>query len=228
MIENQKIIIAIDGYSSCGKSTLAKDLARHLSYRYLDSGAMYRAVTLYCLNNNIDVHKAEEVNQILPYVRIDFVNIDGVNTTFLNERNVEEEIRSIRVSQNVSEVARISEVRHKMVEMQRQLGQDKGIVMDGRDITSVVFPDAELKIFVTADVDVRVQRRYKELKDKGKKVTIEIVAENLKHRDKIDTSRAHSPLIKVEEAYLIDNTFLNREEQVQVALKYFEHVIFSK
>ncbi len=225
MTQDKRIIIAIDGFSSCGKSTLAKDLANHLSYKYLDSGAMYRAVTLYCLDNEVDVHIPVEVINVLPYVRIEFVIIDGVNSTFLNEKNVEEKIRSLQVSRSVSEVARIPEVREKMVEIQRSLGRDKGIVMDGRDITSVVFPNAELKLFVTADLGTRVARRYNEIRIKGKSVSREEVAENLKHRDKIDTTRSHSPLIKVEGAYLIDNTFLNRKQQVDVALKFFDQVI---
>lgn len=227
-MEEKKIIIAIDGYSSCGKSTLAKELAMKLNYRYLDSGAMYRAVTLYCLEHQINVHNPVEVIDGLPYIRIDFVVIDGINTTFLNEKNVEEKIRSLTVSKSVSEIARIPEVRIKMVEIQRSLGEEKGIVMDGRDITSVVFPDAELKIFVTADVETRVQRRYDELLSKRKDITRREVAENLRHRDLMDTSRDHSPLIRVEDAFLLDNTFLNRKQQLEVALRYFNHIVSEK
>jgi cytidylate kinase len=227
-MEKKKIIIAIDGYSSCGKSTLAKEIARKLNYLYLDSGAMYRAVTLYCLEHEINVHIPADVIDALPYIRIDFVVIDGINTTFLNEKNVEEKIRSLKVSQSVSEIARIPEVRNKMVEIQRSLGEEKGIVMDGRDITSVVFPDAELKIFVTADVEIRVQRRYDELISNGKNVGREEVAENLQHRDQIDTSRDHSPLIRVEDAFLLDNTYLNRKQQLEVALRYFDYIVSEK
>ena len=220
-----KIIIAIDGYSSCGKSTLAKDLADQLNYKYLDSGAMYRAVTLYCLDQKIDVLNTEAVISSLPFIRIDFIRIDDKNATFLNERNVEEKIRTLRVSSKVSEIARIPEVREKMVEIQRNLGKEKGIVMDGRDITSVVFPDAALKIFVTADTETRVNRRYNELLNKGRDISREEVANNLKHRDHIDTSRQHSPLIRVDEAFLLDNTHLNRLQQLDVALKYYRFVI---
>jgi cytidylate kinase len=224
-MKEKKIIIAIDGHSSCGKSTLARELASKLNYRYIDSGAMYRAVTLYCLDHDINVHHPPSVIAVLDFIRIDFVIIEGSNATFLNEVNVEEEIRSLRVSRSVSEVARIPEVRAKMVELQREMGKQKGIVMDGRDITSVVFPDAELKIFVTADDKIRIQRRYDELINKGKSVTLEEVENNLNHRDKIDTSRVHSPLIRVEDAFLLDNTYLNRKQQLEVASRYFDHVM---
>ena len=221
---NQDIIIAIDGFSSCGKSTLAKDLALLLNYKYLDSGAMYRAVTLYCLDNNLDISNPNEIINNLSNIHIHFENLDGKNSTFLNNQNVEEDIREMRVSAQVSEVSVIPEVRTALVKLQKEIGKNKGIVMDGRDITSVVFPDAELKIFVTADVEVRAQRRFNELVLNGKTVTIDSVRSNLLHRDKIDTTRNHSPLIKVEGAFLIDNTFLNRKEQLLVALKFKEFI----
>lgn len=224
MNDQQGIIIAIDGYSSCGKSTLAKDLAAHLNYRYIDSGAMYRAVCLYCLDNNIDVKNKNAVISVLDNIHIHFENINGVNNTFLNGLNIENKIRSLRVSSKVSEVSTIPEVRVKLVDFQTKMGSEKSIVMDGRDITSVVFPQAELKLFVTADVDTRVQRRYKELRSKGQEVTYEEVKKNLTHRDHMDTTRAHSPLLKVKDVYVIDNTYLNRQEQLQVALKYMEFI----
>ena len=200
-------------------------MAAHLNYKYLDSGAMYRAVCLYCLQNNIDVNNPTEVIRSLSEINIRFENIKGKNITFLNGKNVEKDIRSMKVSTKVSEISVIPEVRKTLVKLQKELGKDKGIVMDGRDITSVVFPDAELKIFVTADVMVRTNRRYQELLNQGKDVTFESVKKNLIHRDNIDTSRDHSPLIKVEDAFLIDNTYLNRKEQLQVALRFMDHVL---
>lgn len=219
------IIIAIDGFSSCGKSTLAKDLAKHLRYKYLDSGAMYRAVTLYCMENNIEITNEDNIIENMENISIDFKNIDGKNITFLNGNNVEEDIRKMNVSSKVSEVARIPQVRKKLVSLQRELGKTKGIVMDGRDITTVVFPSAELKLFVTADIAIRAVRRYQELIAKNYHVTKEEVEKNLSHRDHIDSNRKHSPLLKAEDAFLLDNSYLNREEQLQVALKFKTFVI---
>lgn len=224
MSTTKPIIIAIDGFSSCGKSTLAKDLASRLSYKYVDSGAMYRAVTLYCLENDIDVNNEKEVNSILDEVTISFECINGTNHTFLNGRDVEERIRTMDVSNAVSEVARLPLVREKLVKIQHAMGLAKGITMDGRDITTVVFPQAELKVFVVADPDVRAQRRYDELISKGKKVNLEEVKANLIHRDKIDSQRSHSPLTQAPDAYVLDNSYLNRTEQVEVILNYMEHI----
>lgn len=219
-----KIVIAIDGFSSCGKSTLAKDLARHLNYKYVDSGAMYRAVCLYCLEHDIDIHDHNAVIQVLDHIQIDFYSSNGFNRTLLNNMDVENEIRTLRVSAMVSEIAVIPEVRKKLVDIQKKLGKNKGIVMDGRDITTVVFPLAELKLFLTADIDTRVERRYSELKLKGKLNTIQEVRENLLHRDHIDTTREHSPLTKSEDAFLVDNTHLNINEQLYVVLFFMDFV----
>lgn len=215
----KKIIIAIDGYSSCGKSTLAKDLASTLGYAYLDSGAMYRAVTLYFLRNNIDVNNIKDVVDALEYVNINFnCSDDGINTTILNGEDVESEIRQMNVSSKVSEVAALSEVRKKLVEEQRKMGDGKGIVMDGRDIGTVVFPHAELKLFITADLDTRVDRRYSELKAKNYNIDRDTIKKNLLERDHIDSTRSDSPLKKAEDALILDNTNLNRREQLNEAL----------
>ncbi len=221
---NKRIIIAIDGFSSCGKSTLAKAVASRLNYSYLDSGAMYRCVALYCIEHGIDVIEKQSVVDVLDHINIEFKSIGGKNTAFLNGNNVEEEIRTLRISNKVSEVAVIPEVRKKLVQIQRQLGREKGIVMDGRDITTVVFPDAELKIFLTADEEIRITRRYQELLAKGQEVTLDDVMDNLKHRDRIDSTRETSPLKQADGAFIIDNTLLNREEQVDVVLKYVDHI----
>lgn len=219
------IVIAVDGYSSCGKSTLAKNLAKTLNYRFVDSGAMYRACTLYLLDQNISIDDVEAVTSALDHIHISFDNLNGINTTFLNGQNVEEEIRSLRVSQKVSEVAAIKSVRTKMVELQQAMGREKGIVMDGRDIGSVVFPDAEVKIFVEAEMSVRVMRRYNELIAKGKNVSREEVAENLKHRDHIDSTRKESPLTKTEDHITLDNSYLSREEQTLIALQHIQQKV---
>lgn len=214
-----KIIIAIDGYSSCGKSTLAKDLASTLGYAYLDSGAMYRAVTLYFLRNNIDVNNLKDVVDALENININFsCSADGINTTILNGEDVESEIRQMNVSSRVSEVAALSEVRKKLVEEQRKMGDGKGIVMDGRDIGTVVFPHAELKLFITADLETRVDRRYSELKAKNYNIDRDTIKKNLLERDHIDSTRSDSPLKKAEDALILDNTNLNRHEQLNEAL----------
>lgn len=212
--------IAIDGYSSCGKSTLAKALAKELSYVYVDSGAMYRAVTYYFLKHDITIHNSQEVALALEKINIDFANIKGNNICFLNNENVENEIRSMRISNNVSEVAAIGLVREKLVKLQRLIASNTSVVMDGRDIGTVVFPDADIKFFVTADKAVRAQRRYDELINKGKEVTLREVQQNLEHRDAIDTTREISPLRKADDAIVIDNTDLSREEQLNLALSY--------
>ncbi|MCH2081505.1 MAG: (d)CMP kinase [Saprospiraceae bacterium] len=214
----KKIVVAIDGHSSCGKSTLAKALAKELTYIYVDSGAMYRACTLYFLNHQIDINDINAVQSALQHIHISFqVNTQG-NQTYLNEQNVEEEIRGMRVSTHVSAVATIPEVRRAMVKIQQALGKQKGIVMDGRDIGTVVFPNAALKIFLTASIEERTKRRYKELKVKNPSITFEAVQKNLQERDHIDSTRADSPLKQAEDAVLIDNTDLSRAQQLQMVV----------
>ena len=216
----KKIIIAIDGYSSCGKSTLAKALSKKLHYAYVDTGAMYRAVTLYFLENQVNLDDENSVKAALEKIEVHFERIEGKNTTFLNGNNVENEIRSMRISDAVSQVAAISEVRRAMVKQQKMMGNRKGVVMDGRDIGTVVFPDAELKIFLTAEPEIRVLRRYEELRQKGEAIDIEEVRKNLSERDRIDTSRQDSPLRKADDALVLDNSHLNEQEQLEIALKW--------
>ena len=216
--------IAIDGYSSCGKSTLAKSLAKELSFVYVDSGAMYRAVTHYFLKHDIAIKSESEVERALENISINFANINGENICFLNNENVENEIRSMRISNNVSEVAAIGMVRTKLVKMQRLISKNSSVVMDGRDIGTVVFPDADIKFFITADKDVRAKRRFDELISKGKEVTLREVQQNLEHRDKIDTTRKISPLRKADDAIEIDNTELSREAQLDLALSYVRKI----
>lgn len=216
--------IAIDGYSSCGKSTMAKALAKQLSYIYVDSGAMYRAVTHYFLKHDVALHNEDEVASALDKINIDFIYVDGKNTCMLNGEDVEVEIRSMRISNNVSEVAAIGAVREELVSLQRSIAKSKSIVMDGRDIGTVVFPNADIKFFVTADKQVRTKRRYQELINAGKVVTIREVEQNLEHRDHIDTTRDISPLRKAEDAIEIDNTYLTKEEQLALVIKYIETI----
>jgi cytidylate kinase len=220
---DKKITIAIDGFSSTGKSTLAKQLAKHLGYVYVDTGAMYRAVTFFAMQNgyiNADSFDKQSLINSLPLIKLQFkFNPDlGFAEMYLNEVNVETEIRTIEVSSFVSKVAEVSEVRAKLVEQQKEMGKDKAIVMDGRDIGTVVFPDAELKIFMTASATTRAQRRFDELQQKGDDVSYEEVLKNVEERDYIDTHRVDSPLVKAEDAIEIDNSYLNREEQFQVVL----------
>ena len=216
----KKIIIAIDGYSSCGKSTLAKQLAKKLNYIFVDSGAMYRAITLYFLRNHIDWNKHIEVKKALPEIHLDFEYIEEGNQShiLLNGENVDALIRDMLVSENVSAVSTIKEVRDFAVAQQQQLGKKKGIVMDGRDIGTTVFPTAALKVFVTADIAVRVERRFKEMLEKGIIATIEEVQNNLELRDYIDSNREVSPLRKADDAIVLDNSNLTREEQLQIVL----------
>jgi cytidylate kinase len=221
---DKKITIAIDGFSSTGKSTLAKQLAKHLGYVYVDTGAMYRAVTFFAMQNgyiNADSFDKQSLINSLPFIKLQFkFNPDlGFAEMYLNEVNVETEIRTIEVSSFVSRVAEVSEVRAKLVEQQKEMGKDKAIVMDGRDIGTVVFPDAELKIFMTASATTRAQRRYDELVAKGDKVTFEEVLKNVEERDYIDTHREDSPLVMAEDAVEIDNSHLNREEQFELVLE---------
>ncbi len=214
-----QIIIAIDGHSSCGKSTLAKGLAKALHYAYLDTGAMYRAVTLYFLDQHIDYNNPEAVDAALQQIEIHFERVDGKNHTFLNGKDVERDIREMRVSDLVSPVSAISAVRRAMVAQQKAMGRRRGLVADGRDIGTVVFPDAELKIFLTADPDVRTSRRHLELAARGIDAEWNEIYQNLMERDRIDSSRADSPLRQAEDAVVIDNTLLSEEEQLEKALE---------
>jgi len=218
---DRKIIITIDGWSSCGKSTLAKQLAQTLGYVYVDSGAMYRAVTLYFLRNHIDWTNKKEVKTALENISLEFIYNDKSQRSemHLNEENVEYVIRDLVIAEKVSDVAAIKEVRDFAVAQQQHMGRNKGIVMDGRDIGTVVFPDAELKFFMTADNAVRVERRFKELYEKNPNVTLEEVKNNLEMRDYIDSHREVSPLRKAEDALILDNTNLTAEEQFKKALK---------
>ena len=221
---NKKITIAIDGFSSTGKSTLAKQLANHLGYIYVDTGAMYRAVTFFAMQNgyiNAESFDKQTLITSLPNIKLQFkFNADlGFGEMYLNGVNVETEIRTIEVSSFVSKVAEVSEVRAKLVEQQKEMGKDKAIVMDGRDIGTVVFPDAELKIFMTASATTRAQRRYDELVAKGDTVTFEEVLKNVEERDYIDTHREDSPLVMAKDAVEIDNSHLNREEQFKLVLE---------
>ncbi|MCW3106994.1 MAG: (d)CMP kinase [Segetibacter sp.] len=217
----KKIIVTIDGFSSCGKSTLAKALAAELNYVFVDSGAMYRAITLYFLRNHVDWNSAEEVVKALENITLEFVycHENGVSEIYLNDENVEWLIRDMVVAENVSEVAAVKEVREFAVEQQRKMGDCKGIVMDGRDIGTTVFPDAELKIFLTADPAVRVERRFREMLSKNPHITIDEVKTNLEVRDYIDSNREFSPLRKAEDAIVLDNSNLTMKEQLKIALK---------
>lgn len=227
----KKITIAIDGYSSCGKSTMAKDLAREVGYIYIDSGAMYRAVTLYCLENQLFTAEGgidtEKLEAAMPDIRISFqLNPDNQRPmTYLNGRNVEDQIRTMEVSSRVSPVAALPFVREALVKLQQEMGKAKGIVMDGRDIGTVVFPDAELKIFVVASPEIRAQRRYDELKAKGQEASFEEILQNVKERDYIDQHRAVSPLRQAEDALLLDNSQLTIEEQKQWLTEQFQKAI---
>jgi len=212
----RQIIIAIDGHSSCGKSTLARSLAQEFEYKHIDSGAMYRAITHYLLEEGIDVGNEVEVSKSLDDVSLILKNDAALNTILLlNGKSLDQELRSAAVNHNVSQVAKISDVRSKLVAMQRTLGSSSGVVMDGRDIGTVVFPDAQLKLFLTADQAVRTRRRYDELlaKDELGDMTIEAIDSNLRARDEIDSNRAHSPLLVATDAIVINNSNLTREEQ---------------
>lgn len=226
----KKIIITIDGWSSCGKSTLAKQLAKELGYVYVDSGAMYRAITLYFLRNHIDWTDKKEVKDALTSINLEFVFNPAKNASeiYLNDENVEYVIRDLLVAEKVSEVAAIKEVREFAVAQQQKMGAQKGIVMDGRDIGTVVFPGAELKIFMTADNAVRVERRFKELYEKNPNVTIEEVKNNLEMRDYIDSNREISPLRQAGDALVLDNTNLNEKQQFEMALNWAVKAIGGK
>jgi cytidylate kinase len=217
---SKKIIITIDGWSSCGKSTLAKQLAKSLGYVYVDSGAMYRAITLYFLRNHVDWTDKKEVKKALEEIMLEFHFNPKTETSeiYLNDENVEYVIRDLVIAEKVSDVAAIKEVREYAVAQQQKMGKKKGIVMDGRDIGTVVFPKAELKIFMTADNAVRVERRFKELYEKNPNVTIEEVKNNLEMRDYIDSHREVSPLRQAEDAEVLDNTNISTEQQLKIAL----------
>lgn len=224
----QNITIAIDGHSSSGKSTVAKELAKMLQYTYFDSGAMYRAVTLFCMNNKLI--QGNEVLEEALKERMDEINIDfimnpetGIADTFLNGQNVEHEIREIQVSNLVSPVSKIGFVRKALVKIQREISKGKGVVMDGRDIGTVVFPKAEIKIFMTASPEVRAKRRYDELKAKGSEVSLEEILKNVQQRDFIDSNRKESPLKQAKDAILLDNSHLTREEQLQWIINLIEN-----
>ena len=216
-------IITIDGWSSCGKSTLARQLAKELGYLYIDSGAMYRAITLYFLRNHVDWTDIHEVEEALKNINIEFQfnEKSGQSEIFLNDENVEYLIRDLVIAEKVSDVAAIREVRTFAVDQQQKMGAKKGIVMDGRDIGTTVFPEAELKIFMTADSWIRVERRFKELFEKNPNITIEEVKANLEMRDYIDSNREVSPLRKAEDAVILDNTKLTVDEQLAFAMKLF-------
>ena len=219
----KKIIIAIDGFSSCGKSTLAKQLAHHLHYTYIDSGAMYRAIALYCIENGLV--NGDELNdvallRVLPHIHIGFKHDAATqrSETWLDGRNVEHRIREMDVSNTVTLVSPIPEVRAKLVQLQQESGKNGGVVMDGRDIGTVVFPRAEVKFFMTAKPEIRAERRYLELKGRGTKVRIEEVLRNIARRDKDDTTRAADPLIQAPDAHVIDNSELTSSEQFDIAM----------
>lgn len=228
----KKIIVAIDGYSSSGKSTMARELAKKVGYIYVDSGAMYRAVTLYALEHDMiadgEVDR-DRLNAALEDIHISFMpkGEDGVQHTILNGRDVEEGIRGMRVSEVVSKVAEIAELREHLVKLQQSFGEEKGIVMDGRDIGTTVFPGAEMKVFVEASAEVRAERRLKELEAKGVSVNYEDVLNNIKTRDQIDTTRAVSPLCKAADAHVLDNDRLTRQEQMAWLINLF-HVISNE
>ncbi len=217
-----KIIIAIDGYSSCGKSTLAKQLAAKLGYNYIDSGAMYRAITLYFLRNGVDISNHNEVLDALANIHLSFVFNESrqLSDIYLNDEDVESYIRDLLVADKVSEVAAVKEVRSFAVAQQKKMGKKKGIVMDGRDIGTVVFPDAELKIFMTADPDIRVMRRYDELVASNPNITLEEVKHNIELRDYIDSNRDESPLRQADDAIVLDNSGLSKEEQLEMVLEW--------
>jgi cytidylate kinase len=228
-----KITIAIDGYSSCGKSTLAKSLAQKLHYHYIDTGAMYRAVTLYCLRNDIinqSVINMEALIEALPNIRVSFVYNTETKSSevFLNEEHVEKDIRTMEVANHVSAISSIKEVRIKMVMLQREMGKNKGVIMDGRDIGSHVFPDAELKLFMTADENTRTQRRLDELSSKGEFHSFDDVKQNLKKRDFEDSTRKENPLIQAKDAVVIDNTDITKEEQLDYVIKLIDDLLLTR
>jgi len=225
----KNLVVAIDGYSSCGKSTLAKALAKKLGFIYIDSGAMYRAVTLFFLRNKVDISNPDAVKDALQHIELNFHARDYESHILLNGEEVSDEIRQMPVSENVSEVSANKQVRHDMVKQQQRMGKSKNIVMDGRDIGTAVFEDAQVKFFMTADPKIRAERRHKEMMAKGDTTTtLEEVFENLAHRDYADTTRAESPLTRAEDAIILDNTAITEEEQLNFALKKVKPFLLSK
>ena len=227
--EHKKIIIAIDGFSSCGKSTLAKALAARLGYNFIDSGGMYRAITLYFLQNAVNLKDHSAILDALPNIHLSFVFNENTQKSdiCLNDENVEHLIRDMLVAEKVSEVAAIKEVRSFAVAQQKRMGKKKGIVMDGRDIGTVVFPDAELKLFMTASPEIRVKRRFEELYETNPNITLEEVKHNIELRDYIDTTREESPLRQAADAIVLDNSYLTREEQLEKVLKIVNERAFN-
>ena len=217
----KKIVIAIDGYSACGKSTTAKAAARNLGYKFIDTGAMYRAVTLYFYQNHIEITNPKQVLKAMDSIQLGFVfnTKSGKPQITLNGLMVENEIRQMHISESVSEVSAVSEVRKDVISQQRQLGKKRGVVMEGRDIGTVVFPDAELKIFMTANLEVRATRRQKELLETGQMVELDKVIQNIQKRDHLDTTRKESPLVKAEDAYELDTTHMTLEEQIEEVIR---------
>jgi cytidylate kinase len=222
-----KINIAIDGFSSCGKSTLAKELAKEIGYTYVDSGAMYRAITLYFLEQTIDIGNITAIIASLPHINIRMENNAERNIIWLNGKDVSNDIRNLDVANKVSEVAAIKEVRQFAVALQQAMGENGGVVMDGRDIGTVVFPNADLKIFMTASEDVRVQRRFLELRAAQPNITLEAVRENIRHRDYIDTTRVADPLVQAPDARLLDNTNMTKAAQLSLVMEWFDDVFRS-
>ncbi len=222
---SKNIVVAIDGYSSCGKSTLAKALAKKLDFIYIDSGAMYRAVTLFFIRHNIDLKDQESVNDALSAIQIDFKTSETQTLITLNSEDVSKEIRQMPVANKVSTVSAIKDVRLEMVKQQQRMGRSGNIVMDGRDIGTVVFPNADLKLFMTADPQIRAERRYNELISKDEKVNMEDIFENLAKRDFQDTTREESPLIQAEDAVVLDNSHIDETEQLEFALGYIKPLL---
>lgn len=218
-----KIIVAIDGYSSCGKSTIAKALARYAGYTYVDTGAMYRAIGLYTLRNGLT--KEADIIQSLPQIQVGFIQVDGAQHVTLNGEDVESQIRTLEAGNRASQISQIKEVRAFLVAQQQKMGEEKGIVMDGRDIGTVVFPKAELKLFLTASPEVRAQRRYDELVEKGEKPNYADVLADVNDRDYRDTHRAESPLRQAEDAIVVDNSHMTREEQMEVIYGLFDKAV---
>ena len=224
----KKIVVAIDGFSSCGKSTMAKSLAKYAGYTYVDTGAMYRAVALYAVDHNlIDAENIDEIglNEALSNIKISFTTVDGVQHTVLNSVDVESRIRTLEVANGASRVSAIGFVRRALVALQQEMGKEGGVVMDGRDIATVVFPNAELKVFVTATAEVRAQRRYDELKAKDEEQPYADVLANVQERDYRDTHRAESPLRQADDARLLDNSDMTRDEQFEILKSWFEETI---
>ena len=225
---SKNIVVAIDGYSSCGKSTLAKALAKKLNFIYIDSGAMYRAVTLFFIRHNIDLKDQESVNDALSAIQIDFKTSETQTLITLKSEDVSKEIRQMPVANKVSTVSAIKDVRLEMVKQQQRMGRSGNIVMDGRDIGTVVFPNADLKLFMTADPQIRAERRYNELISKDEKVNMEDIFENLAKRDFQDTTREESPLIQAEDAVVLDNSHIDETQQLEFALGYIKPLLSKK